>query len=383
MKITFLYNGDSSNINEWSNVPYFITETFKEYGHDINRVNMHIRYIGILYDFFVTSFIRRFISPNTSYNFLRSRLRSYLIDRKLKKVVNKYPDTDIFFCISDNFNPCKYSKAKCIMLCDWTYEFEIVHDKRKSIDKWENYYCEKQKQMMENAYSNIVMRDECRNFIKENYRNIHLYDKHIDVVNCVLKNVDGTAIMNKKKTSNKIVFIGAKRYIGGAIALVKCVRDNLEQFINKEVYFIGIEKEDIDSELLRDIADRCIFCGYLNKAKKEDRECYYDLLLEAKLCINTNEGFVSLAGLMEACYLYNPIIVSKHYQTVSCYGKQISCGFYADNTAQEIMEKIVAIYEMEESEYYSLCSKSHEYFADKTWNTVVNEWVQSDFGKHI
>lgn len=380
MKITFLYNGDSSNINEWSNLPFFITETFKERGDEINRVNMHIRYIGILYDFFVTSFVKRFVSPNTSYNFLRSRLRGYLIDRKLKKVVNEYPETDIFFCISDNFNPYKYSKAKCIMLCDWTYEFEILHDKRKSIDKWEKYFCEKQKQMMENAYSNIVTRDECRHFIKNNHKNIQLFDKHIDVVNCVSKNVCATAV-NKKKTSNKIVFIGAKRYIGGAIALVKCVRDNLEQFIDKEVYFIGIEKEDIDPELLRHTDDRCVFCGYLNKAKKEDRECYYNLMLESKICINTNEGFVSIAGLMEACYLYNPIIVSKNYQTVSCYGEHISCGFYADNTPQDILEKINTIYEMEESDYCSLCNRSHELFSDKTWKTVVSEWVKTDFGK--
>lgn len=382
MKITFLYNGDSSNINEWSNFPYFITQTFEERGYDINRVNMRIRYIGILYDIFITSFIKKFLSRDTSYNFLRSRLRGYLIERKLRKVVDRYSDTDLFFCISDNFNTYKYSNTKCIMLCDWTYEFEIIHELGKSIDKWEKYYCEKQKIMMEKAYSNIILRDECRNFIKENYGTIDIYERHIDVVNCALKDIDRATIMKRKIDSTKIVFIGAKRYIGGAIELLRCIKDNPIWFENKKVYFIGIDKEDVDFKLLDNIKERCVFCGYLNKAKEDESKYYYDLLLEAKICINTNKDFVSIAGLMEACYLYNPVIVSKHYQTIAYYGDQISGGFYADNTEYDIMKKLKTIYEMEEKEYCELCDKSHENFADKTWNSLVNEWIQSDFGKN-
>lgn len=48
MRVTFLFDGNSGDVNEWSNVPYFLTEGFKENGCEINRVNMHIKVVSCI-----------------------------------------------------------------------------------------------------------------------------------------------------------------------------------------------------------------------------------------------------------------------------------------------------------------------------------------------
>lgn len=378
MKVTFLYDGDSSNINEWSNVPYFLTETFKELGHDINRVNMRIKYIQTIYNLTATLFIKKFLSKNTSYNFARSKLRGFLTDLKLRRVVKKYPDTDLFVSVSDNYNPYKYTSAKCVMICDWTYEFEIVHDLNKNIDKYEDYYHQKQLQMMRNAWSNIIFRDECREYISRNHADFALCNIYEKVINCTSSNIVGGGIPDVKSKSDKIVFIGSQRYTSGARGLYAAA-DEIRKFNkNAEIYFIGINEEWVLGAG-EECKPWCHFCGYLYKGVSKDSKLYYDLLTSAKLCINTNENFASLAGLAEAGYFYNPVIVARHYQTLSFYGANIECGYYCSNGKDEIAYAIRRIFEMPEHEYRALCQKCHDCFKDSTWHSLIQKWIATDF----
>lgn len=378
MRVTFLFDGNSANINEWSNVPYFLTEGFKANGCEINRVNMHIKAIGQLYDMFVTK-IAKFFMKDTTFCFQRSKLRAFLMDLKMRWIMKKHSNEDIYFVIADNLNPYKYTTSKCIMLTDWTYEFEIVHDQNKRIDRLERYFHDTQIEMMKKAYANIVMRAECQDYIMDKYEDIYVCPFDNNVVHCLLENVDENEILQKKIESNIIIFLGAKRYIKGAEQLLACIKQNYKLLKKYEFHFIGINENDVKTLDLK--IDNCFFEGYLYKGNLEEMHRYYELLSCAKICINTNDNFVSIASLIEAGYLYTPAIISRNYQTVKCYGEDKSFKRYCLNEPQDILKSITFFADMNENEYKKNCIASRKYFEQKTWKQVIATWIENDFGK--
>lgn len=378
MRVTFLFDGNSADVNEWSNVPFFLTEGFKANGCIINRINMHIKAIGKLYDMSVTKIVK-FFMKDTTFCFQRSRLRAFFMDLRLRWIIKKYPNEDIYFVIADNLNPYKYTNSKCIMLTDWTYEFEIVHDQKKKIDCLERYFHDTQIEMMKKAYANIMMRAECQDYIMDKHKDIYVCPFDNNVVHCLQENVNENEILQKKIESNKIVFLGSKRYIKGAEQLLVCIEQNYGLLEEYEFHFIGINKRDVKALGLK--LNNCYFEGYLYKGNLEERQRYYELLSCAKICINTNDDFVSIASLIEAGYLYTPAIISKNYQTVKCYGEDNTFKRYCLNEPQDILESIMFFTNMNVNEYKKRCIASRKYFEQKTWKSVIAAWIESDFGK--
>ena len=378
MRVTFLFDGNSGDVNEWSNVPYFLTEGFKENGCEINRVNMHIKVVGHIYDWVVTPVIKLFIK-DTTFCFQRSKIRAFLMNLKLKRVIRKYPDEDLYFVIADNLNPYKYTSSRCVMLTDWTYEFEITRDQKKSIDCLEKFFHKLQIEMMKKAYANILMRAECQDYIMDNYDDIYVCPFDNNVVHCLMKDINENEILQNKLESNKVVFLGAPRYIKGAEQLVNCIEQNYAVLKNYEFYFIGISENDIENNNLK--TDNCFFMGYLYKGDLQSRKKYYDLISHAKVCINTNDNFVSIASMIEAGYLYTPAIVSRNYQTTRCYGEENLFVKYSLNEPQDIMRNITYIVDMDANEYRKACIASRKFFERKTWKQVIATWLENDFGK--
>ena len=298
---------------------------------------------------------------------------------KLKRVIRKYPDEDLYFVIADNLNPYKYTSSRCVMLTDWTYEFEITRDQKKSIDCLEKFFHKLQIEMMKKAYANILMRAECQDYIMDNYDDIYVCPFDNNVVNCLVESINENEILQKKMESNKVVFLGAPRYIKGAEQLVNCIEQNYAVLKNYEFYFIGISENDIEKNNLK--TDNCFFMGYLYKGDPQSREKYYDLISHAKVCINTNDDFVSIASLMEAGYLYTPAIVSRNYQTIRCYGEENLFVKYSLNEPQDIMKNITYFVDMDTNEYRKACIASRKFFEQKTWKQVIATWIENDFGK--
>lgn len=381
-EVTVLSEGDATDVNTWSNVPYFLTKAFEDCGYTVNRVNVleNTQSIERFFNRTITRLIRIFM-PKTTYCFRRSFLCSIMMDKIMKDVADRYPNSEFFVSLSFSWNPSKYTDKKCIMMCDWTYQFDIEYDKKKKIDRLEMHEINRQKRVLESAYSNVIFRTQCRQWVQENLPNVFVYNKGMSVINCGEELQSFENAVSTKIDSNTVVFLGAKRYLSGAKALIHAINELVMDGINIECFYIGITPNDVAEDV--EIGTNNHLVGYLNKGIQQDKVLYYSLLRKAKVCINTNEDFISLAAMKEASYFYNPVIISRHIQSETIYGLQDFGGYYSNNDVDSIKRNLLRIFELPAYEYKHMCLLAHEHFKDDSWKSTINQFIQIDFGHSI
>ena len=88
MEVTIFSDGDSTDINLWSNVPYFVCKGFEDNGYLVNRVNMLAgqKFIQLTYDKVLVKFIKLFY-PKSTYSYRRSFVCNYITNNIMKKQI--------------------------------------------------------------------------------------------------------------------------------------------------------------------------------------------------------------------------------------------------------------------------------------------------------
>lgn len=361
--------GNANDVNTWSNVPYFIVQGLKENGHNVLTVDMRIKYVAVLYNLVVTKPLL-YLFRKSLYSYDRSLLKNILYNWKLKSIAKNTQGTDLYLSMVDG-NLYKYTNKKYIYLVDWTFEYEVIQDYKKNIDFLERGFITRQEKMMMNASINIIMRESCKEFVLNKYRKMTIYGPKTNVINSLLIE----PIKFSFKDTNNVVFLGAPRYLKGATQLLKISEKILSIDSSINIYFIGITLVDVGLQLSYN--DRIHFCGYLDKGLEQEKNLYYKIICGAKVCVNTNEGFVSIASLMEASYLGKPVIVSRHHQTLSMYGENSNCVFYCDGTNEDLYELILYLYQQNMEEYGVLCERCREQFKNSTWSEFLKGILSS------
>src|SRR5262249_53582926 len=94
-EVTVFTNGDSSNINTWSNVPFFFTETLISRGIRVNRVDLSPS--RILNRIYSTTWERiiRIIYRDTTYTYFRSLIHFLDARLSIKEALNKFDNSEM------------------------------------------------------------------------------------------------------------------------------------------------------------------------------------------------------------------------------------------------------------------------------------------------
>lgn len=359
--------GDSRLLSTWSNVPFFLAKTLEERGIVVNRIDISInRKYEKIYNKTVL-YVLSYFFRNHYFSFERSIINTFLTNRVIKQATREFPNSDAYIFMSMSFRN-KYSKKPSILIGDWTYEYIIRERQHRNPYFFENRYIRFQSSNIRNADFVISLFPKCRDYIAISTGATQIFHLGTNVVNnCNERTVNNHVIQVKRK-SRSVLFIGGYRYLPCVKELIQAYRylQNIGFIINLNI--IGFTRSQIgieDNDLL-DVS----FHGYLNKSIDTQRDLYYSLLESASVVINTTENWSGYSSLIEALYYYTPLICSPFEDFVEEFGSSPKFCYFCDNEAIKIA---LAIKNIIESPYYlDYCTSAHEAVRDHTWSNFVN-----------
>lgn len=87
----------------WSNVPYFFTQTLIEQGYNVNKVDISAwNLVRKIYNHSINKILST-LFPTQAYQFERSGLYNYLVERKIERYVKSDNSSDLYIFMTFTF----------------------------------------------------------------------------------------------------------------------------------------------------------------------------------------------------------------------------------------------------------------------------------------
>lgn len=182
---------------------------------------------------------------------------------------------------------------------------------------------------------------------------------------------DFDAIIDKRISSPIILFIGDTRYTSAALELIDSFKELQHKYSNLRLHIIGMTNEQlsINTEQMN------IIChGYLHKDREEERDVYYNLLMQAKVFVNPAAQWGGYSSTIEAMYYGCPVIVSPYDDFVAEFGNDIDFGIYHKNKGT-LYSEMDAILSLNNNEYKKMSASAANRVKEYTWDNYVYSLV--------
>ncbi len=363
-EITVFSIGDSNELKTWSNVPYFFTKSLEEKQIKVNRVDIEeSAFLNILYKYSLF-ILFKFIKKNSNHTYFRSRLNYYLTSRKIEAAIKQYHKADVLLFLSYSFSAPKQNDKKIVLFSDWSYLYYInIFLKREPL--WfEKKTLNNEKQHINDADIILSLFPKSLEFNLHHYNNKHQYYLG-NVINGNYP-LNKTILIDKKQKSNQLLFIGNKKYIQGAVDLIKAFK---QLNTKAELHIIGLNEGEVGMK-----ANNIFYHGYLDKGITSENELYYKLLTEARAIVNTNPDWGAFSAMTEAMYYYTPIITSPYPEFIETYGTEINFGFYVNhNSTEELVSKLETILNNSSDSQKKLMHNAHEQVKGFSWSVYTDK----------
>ncbi len=363
-EITVFSIGDSNDLSTWSNVPYFFTKTLEKKGYKVNRINIEEnKTLFKFYKYSVFAFFK-LLYRNSNHTFFRSGSNYNSTNKKIEQALQEHPNTDLAVFLTFSFSAPKSFKNKVVLFGDWTYLYYIQQFKKRDPYWFEREALQREKQHIERANTVLGLFPLSSVFIKENYHKVNAHYLG-NVINCNYKLT--TDIIKTKIDSKKLLFIGNRKYLNGALELIEEFKKLKLKHNDLELHLIGISKEDTNIE-----SSDIFYHGYLNKSVSLENEKYYKILSQARVIINTTKDWGGFSALSEAMYFYTPVITRAYDEFTETFGKNIDFGFYVEDRANlnAAIERVLA---QNENEQLRFMKAAHEKVKDFTWDNYIEK----------
>ncbi|EKN11145.1 glycosyltransferase [Parabacteroides johnsonii] len=377
-EVTVFSEGDSLDLNCWSNVPYLFTKTLEKRGLIVNRVNIYSnKYIRkTVWKYLIVPVLSLFYKGNI-YTFEQTYFNRFLTRLKIRRSLAKYKNSDLNIYMSYAY--LENSKQPNVLFSDWTSEYVLRYRLNRMPFSIEEAYLKIQRNNIERADIVISLFPDIAEKMKKMYGDRSICYLGQNVINNVYKgDFICSEILSKKKDSNILLFVGRKNYLDGANMLIRVFLLLKTIYPNLELHIVGLSQKDfVNGQVSK---DNGIYCyGYLDKASVKENHLYYDLLLKAKVFINPTPLWGGYSSTVEAMYFYNPIIVSNYSSFTDTFGEMIDFGYYVnDNSDDNLYNCICNLMECEN--YDILCLNSHERVKDFTWERFTDRFLEQVSG---
>ncbi len=370
-EIIYFCYGDSENVSTWSNVPYLLTKTLQEKGIKIRRVNTAANvWLCRAWKYLVMKGLLGLLYPKNVFEYTRTPLFKWVTNRRIKKAVKKYPSADLcMFTCFDYYN--KYSNIPTLLLCDWTYDVWIKDRLTRELYPIEKIFIKQQNEAISHADFVVSLFPVCAEMIKKAYPNANVHHLAMNVINSLYdKPLVEEDILRRKEKSEDILFVGGKKYLKGASKLIDAFAILQQSRPNARLHIIGLTEESF-TEIPPNV-----FChGFLRKDMEEERELYYNLMLNARVFVNPTPLWGGYSSTVESMYFYTPVIVSPYKDFVDDFGEDLDCGIYNTSfTAECISHNLKNIFNARN--YRSLCMAAHNHVKEYTWSNYVDRLLR-------
>jgi len=363
-EITVFSIGNSNELKTWSNVPYFFTKSLEEKNIKVNRIDIEENNVlNLLYKYSVYIFLK-LTNKNSNHTYFRSRLNYFLTNRKIENAIRKYGSSDVLLFLTYSFSAPKKSHKKIILFSDWSYLYYINTFLKREPIWFEENMLNKEKQNINNADIILSLFPKSLEFNLQHYNNKHQYYLG-NVINGNYP-LNKANIIDKKRKSNKLLFIGNQKYIQGATDLITAFK---QLKTKAELHIIGLRETEINMK-----AEGLFYHGYLDKGIASQNELYYKLITEAKAIVNTNPDWGAFSAMTEAMYYFTPVITSPYEEFTKTYGNTIDFGFYVEhNSSHKLILCLEDILNNSDDSQLKLMNNAHDKVKDFTWSAYTDK----------
>ena len=370
--------GDSTKPSTWSNVPYCLSTTLEQLGYTINRIDISLSNHSLLnfYSRIWTAVARRVMAirhknDKFAYTFDRTPLFCKLVDRKIKKANQQYPDAwcNIFLSFSC-YN--KYSDVPSIMLCDWTFEHLIQEQYGRKPYPCEQRYIDIQNDAIAKCTHVVSLFEKSSEYIAKRTSNKNVVFLGNNVVNIVGDNRPNESTIKTKATSHNILFIGGYRYRQAAQQLVSAYNSIRQFYPDAKIDIIGQSEFDLGLTDNKHDGIRCH--SYLDKADEKQRELYYKLINEASVLVNHNPVWGGYSSTIEAMMFYTPIVVAPYVEIVNEFGLDTPFISYCHQfTPDALVDAIRQVFDSSNRNIMSI--EAHKAVEHYTWDSYTQKLI--------
>ena len=365
-EITVFSIGDANELSTWSNVPYFFTKNLEFKNIKVNRVNIKENsVINILYKYTIYVFLK-LLNKNSNHTYFRSGLNYFLTNCKIKKAIKEFNQSEILIFLTYSFCANKYHNKKVVLLGDWCYLYYISTFLKREPMWFEKKALAREKKHINYADNVINLFPKSQEFnVKHFNSKKQFYLGHVINGNYDLNHEE---IISKKLNSRKLLFIGNKKYMVGALNLIK----SFEKLnTNAELHIIGLTKQDVGIHL-----PGLFYYGYLNKGIVLENELYYKLIIEARVIVNTNPKWGSFSAITEAMYYQTPVITLPYPEFTKTYGTEINFGFYVnEDVTDDLTSKLTDILNDSKDEQLNKMKSAHNQVKNFSWSAYTNKVI--------
>ena len=371
MKIIVFSFGEAKNPRTWSNVPSNVVKELEKEGHDVSCVDVYrgSRLLEFLWRR-CNSFSRLLFGKDTLVLLELLPFMKKYYDHLVRRAVKQYPNPEVLLFFTYCFGG-EIQNVNSILFCDFTVDYLLKKRLKRNANWLEKRIISHQDEVIKRATKVVSLFPEAAEYYQSYYKTSNIYTIPGHILNCDWRISDYSQIIKNKYSSNLLVFIGRKSYIDGAKCLIRTVLDyNNHHEKQFKLLIIGVTKSDLKMAIPVEAQIDCI--GFLNKSIKNENDRFYRSIENAKIVINTTKKWAGISSMVEAMYLYTPVITTKYEEFQAIFGDNIDFGLYCKAEDDlELAKSIEKLEKMDYSAYEKMCLCGHNSVKDFSWENVT------------
>lgn len=363
--------GSPLSLGTWSGVPYFLLNQIEKKGIKVNYINLEPnKYIKIIYNTIFLPLLSLLVKNGelSIYRTVFFRIYQYFIFRTK---LCKYKNVDVVIGLS--YNLMIPRKFRSVLFSDWPFSYDL-EKKGINIGRYQRYHLCWENRCLKNASHVISLFPTCAKYINSILGENKAISLGVNVVNNLSSEPD-KQLISKKIKRKRIVFIGRKHYLKGAIALITSYSELKKVYPNLCIDIIGLTKKDIEEYEGVEMLDGIKLWGYLDKGNTEQCNQYYNILSNASLYVNTTPGWVGYTSMIEAMYYYTPVVVYPCTEFIDEFGDNINWGIYCQ-TEEQLVTSIISILSNKDR-FQMFCENAHDRVSEYTWSNFTDRLLMS------
>jgi glycosyltransferase involved in cell wall biosynthesis len=325
-KVILCADGDSNDIDLWSNIPFLLATELDRRGISIIAVcltqPLWIRRLW-RYTLGVRHKLRHW---RTSTDFYRSATNHWLTTRKLNQAIRRHGESNtILINLSISFAPTR-SSIPVVLLSDWSYHYYITERLSRQPDYAERGTIARDTAAMARASLVVLLFPESAARLQ-----CQIPEGRFRFLGHVINDHPLAPLPPPQPPASiphrpwRLLFIGRPRYREGLERLLAAL-SLLPADLPVQLDVIGIDASD----LAQQIAPRTFvnLHGYLSKAEELQRITYYELLNQADIVINASCLWGGFSSTVEAMHRRTAVLTPPYQEFQALFGAEIDFGVY-------------------------------------------------------
>ena len=372
MKINLFCWGDSSDINTWSNVPYFFGRTLILRNIDVRRVNL-IPDEALVQR--ALNFVMRQRNRVASALGLRYRpmFRVPAFHRRvnfhLAKTSRKLQDADLNLFLTFSFSSYRYCDIPVAHYCDRTYEHHLEEQgvRPTAVDRW---LMKREKRNLQNAQHVFCLNRACLEFVRERYgvRSTVLLKAGINLSGDDF--CDPGALIAGKQAAREILFVGRGYYERGVDILLEAFRRFNDKLSDPfTLHLVGIISDQLPTP-----QPHVICHGYMRKDDPVEYREYTKLFASARLFVFPMRPGPIPGVLREAFWMCTPVILTN----VPNAAERVEDGkngiLVAKADPEEIAQCMRRLVQDHEA-WRAMAAYARKSVQDETWEATIDRFL--------